>query len=104
MAEFRKRRKTLPNQKEGFRDSVRDCGPGRHWVAGHRATNPSGYGQHWVKGHCADDSTENKTTRVEITKRYGWERGPVYMIEKKKVEEQRVDKRVGEDEGRKAGD
>lgn len=63
------------------------CPSGQHWVKGHWQSNPSGLGKHWVDGHCASDADSMKTTRIEKTTTKGWNRGPIYIKEKRVVEE-----------------
>ena len=69
------------------------CRPGQHWVPGHNQRNPSGFGTHWVRGHCADDPNRMRTTRVEKTTSYGWDRGPFIKKETRTIKE-RKDRRI----------
>lgn len=82
----RPKNNSTARRPHSFKQDFR-CPQGQHWVEGHWRNNHAGYGRHWVEGHCADDPSKMSTTRIEKTTRYGWDRGPVYIKEKRTTEE-----------------
>lgn len=56
--------------------SRKKCPPGEKWVSGHYRNGS------YVRGHCA----KNNPIRKETSMRYGWDKGPVWIKEKKIIE------------------